>query len=292
MRTILGRWGRGPAAAAFVLVAATAVSGCGAGSSADASGKEEVAAAFYPLAYAAQQIGGSRVNVVNMTPPGTEPHDLELSPGDVRAVRSAALVLVLGHGFQPQLEEAAGSGKSVLSLLDTPGLGRFASGDPHVWLDPLRFAVIARRIGAALHRRTAAARFVLRLRALDRAYRTGLARCMRHDLVTSHAAFAYLAQRYGLQQIAITGLSPEAEPAPHDLERVIAVVRRTGATTVFFEPLVSPRIAQTVAREAHVGTAVLDPIEGLTPSEERRGADYFTLMRQNLAALRRGLGCR
>jgi zinc transport system substrate-binding protein len=109
--------------------------------------------------------------------------------------------------------------------------------------------------------------------------------------VTGHEAFAYLALRYGLRQVAITGLSPEAEPAPRDLERVIAVVRQTGARTVYTETLVSPKLAETVARETGARTAVLNPIEGLTPEEQRRGADYFTLMRQNLAVLRKGLGC-
>jgi len=110
--------------------------------------------------------------------------------------------------------------------------------------------------------------------------------------VTSHEAFAYLAQRYGLKQVAITGLTPEAEPAPKDLQRVVELVRRTHATTIFFETLVSPRIAETVARETHAKTAVLDPIEGLTPAEASRRDDYFALMRANLAALRGALGCR
>jgi len=130
------------------------------------------------------------------------------------------------------------------------------------------------------------------MRALDRVYRAGLADCERREIVTSHEAFAYLADRYGLEQIAISGLSPEAEPTPKDLERVVAAVRATGAAIVFFEPLVSPRVAETVAREAGVKTAVLNPLEGLTESEEERGADYFTLMRANLTVLREALSCR
>jgi zinc transport system substrate-binding protein len=249
-------------------------------------------AAFYPLAFAAEQVGGRSVSVRNLTPAGAEPHDLEVSPSDVAALRSADLVLLLGHGFQPQLEAAAGHGARVLRLLDTAGLRRFADGDPHVWLDPLRFALIVRRIGTALHRPAAAAALERRLHVLDAAYRRGLAHCARHDVVTSHEAFAYLGERYGLRQIAITGLSPEAEPAPRDLQRVVALVRKTHTTTVFFETLVSPRIADTVAREAGATTAVLNPIEGLTPGQAERGDDYFTLMRANLAALRKALACR
>jgi zinc transport system substrate-binding protein len=265
---------------------ALAAVGCGDASSGDG---RQVVAAFYPLAYAAQQIGGNRFEVRNLTPPGTEPHDLEVTPKDVQRLRSARVVLLLGHGFQPQIEKAA-DGKRVLRLLDTPGLRRFTNGDSHVWLDPLRFALLARRIGAALG--APADRFVARLRALDRDYRRGLNYCARREIVTSHEAFAYLAARYGLRQVAITGLSPEAEPQPKDLERVVERIRQTGATTVFFETLVSPRIAETVAREAGAKTAVLDPIEGLTDSEKQRGEDYFSLMRSNLARLRAALGCR
>lgn len=265
--------------------------GCG-GSASSSNGKKRLVAAFYPLAFAAERIGGHGVDVTNLTPPGVEPHDLEASPGDVQKIQSADLVLLLGHGFQPQLEAAAGNGSNVELLLDTPGLNRFENGDPHVWLDPARFALIVERIGSALHERTTTERLVADLRALDREYRNGLAHCARHEIVTSHEAFAYLAQRYGLQQIGITGLSPEAEPTPGDLQHVIDVVRKTHATTVFFETLLSPRIADTVARETHTKTAVLDPIEGLTPAQAARGEDYFSLMRANLRALRGALGCR
>ena len=284
MRTIL----------TILLAAALAWSaaGCATSTSAQDQEKVQVAAAFYPLSFAAAVIGDGRVEVSNLTPPGAEPHDLEVSPGDVRRIRSADLVLLLGHDFQPQLEDAAGHGKRVLALLDTPGLDRFPNGDPHVWLDPRRYALIARRIGAALHEPRRAARLAERLRRLDAEYRKGLTRCARREIVTSHEAFAYLAQRYGLRQIAITGLSPEAEPAPRDLQRVVQLVRDTHATTIFFETLVSPRIAVTVARETGARTAVLNPIEGLTPSEARRGANYFSLMRANLHTLRQALGCR
>ena len=262
------------------------------GTKTSSNGRKRVVAAFYPVAYAAEQVGGTKVEVTNLTPPGVEPHDLEATPGDVQAIHSADLVLLLGHGLQPQLEDAAGRGKNMVWLLDTPGLQRFDNGDPHVWLDPVRYALIVRRIAQALARPQAAAGLEARLRALDRDYRRGLARCARHEIVTSHEAFAYVAQRYGLKQVAITGLTPEAEPAPKDLQRVVELVRRTHATTIFFETLVSPRIAETVARETHAKTAVLDPIEGLTPDEASRGEDYFTLMRANLRALRGALGCR
>jgi zinc transport system substrate-binding protein len=253
-------------------------------------GKTSVVAAFYPIAFAAAEIGGSRVDVANLTPPGVEPHDLEAKPSDVQKLESADLVLLMGHRFQPQLESAADKNHNVVLLLDTSGLRR-QDDDPHVWLDPNRFELIAERIGAALHQPKRTATFVAELHRLDGEYRAGLAHCARKEIVTSHEAFAYLAQRYGLEQIGITGVSPEAEPTPQALQHVIDVVRRTHATTVFFETLLSPRIADTVARETHTKTAVLDPIEGLTPSEADRGENYFTLMRQNLRNLRTALGC-
>jgi zinc transport system substrate-binding protein len=265
--------------------------GCG-GSDGHSSTRETVVASFYPLAFAAEQVGGEAVSVENLTPPGAEPHDLEVSPSDVSKIKSADLVLLLGHGFQPQLEDAAGSGPEVVALLDTPALDLHPDGDPHVWLDPIRYMKIVDRIGVVLRRPAAASRLLARLRKLDKDYRRGLADCARRDIVTSHEAFAYLAERYGLNQIAVTGLNPEAEPTPQALQQTVDVVRASDATTVYFERLVSPRLAETVARETGTKTAVLDPIEGLTDTERKQGADYFTLMRANLHALQAGLGCR
>ena len=275
----------------ILIVAAVACAGCGGGGSERASAKQSVVASFYPLAFAAQEVGGTTVDVRNLTPPGAEPHDLEATPGDVEKLRDADLVLLLGRGFQPQLEDAAGEGDRVVHVLDTPGL-RLDDGDRHVWLDPLRYALIAERVGSALGRPEAAGELSRRLRALDREYRDGLADCARREIVTSHEAFAYLADRYGLKEVAVSGSSPEGEPSPRDLERVVDAVREMGATTVFTEPLVSSRVAETISRETGTETAVLNPIEGLTEEEQERGADYFTLMRANLAALRKALSCR
>lgn len=275
----------------LVWLAALAVAGCQGPGASGRPGAAPVVAGFYPLAFAARQVAGPGVRVEDLTPPGAEPHDLEVSPGDVGLVRSARVVLLLGHGFQPQLEAAA-RGARVVTLLDTPGLPPLRTGDPHVWLDPVRYALIVERIGAVLHDRAGARGVAARLRRLDREYRLGLARCRRREIVTTHEAFGYLARRYGLRQVPITGITPEAEPAPADLRRVVALVRATHATTVFLETLVSPRIARTVARETGARTAVLDPLEGLTRAEAARGDDYFTLMRANLAELRRALACR
>lgn len=265
--------------------AVVVAAGCGGSQSTD--GRTRVVAAFYPLAYAAEQIGGATVEVRNLTPPGAEPHDVELSPREVEAVRSADVVLYLGGGFQPAVEQAvAGASGTVVDVL--PGLA--VGDDPHVWLDPIRYASLAREVGRALGRPSASLR--ARAMALDTDFRTALARCERRELVTSHAAFGYLARRYGLEQIALTGLSPDAEPNAQRIERLVRRVRVSGATTVFAERLVSQALAGTVAREAGSRVAVLDPLEGLTDADAGRGEDYFTLMRANLAALREGLGCR
>jgi zinc transport system substrate-binding protein len=255
--------------------------------------RSHLVAAFYPIAFAAEQLDPS-AQVENLTPPGAEPHDLEVTPQDVRDLQSANLVLLLGRGFQPQLESAAGGSTGVVvKLLDTPGLD-VRPGDPHVWLDPHRYALIVAEIARHLGPRADAnaKRLIAGLNRLDAEYRSGLADCQRHEIVTSHEAFGYLAPRYGLEQVAVSGISPEAEPTPGALQDAVDAVRRTGATTVFTEPLVSPKLAETVARETGAKTAVLNPIEGLTPDQESRGEDYFSLMRENLATLREALGCR
>lgn len=261
-------------------------------------------AAFYPLAFAAEQ-GAPQAEVTNLTPAGAEPHDLELTARDVERVRDADLVLHLA-GFMPALDDAVESGANGVDLLDGLELiegadehgdegeehaGEEAAVDPHVWLDPMRYAVIAERIAEELGDPADATSFVAALEKLDGEFRTGLSRCERRTIVTSHAAFGYLADAYGLEQITLTGISPEAEPSARAIEELVAEVEEEGATTVFFETLVSPDLAETVAREAGATTAVLNPLEGLTDEELAAGADYFSVMRENLSALRTALGC-
>jgi zinc transport system substrate-binding protein len=286
----------------FVLLAATACGGAHEGDSG-----EHVIAAFYPIAYAAERISPG-ADVENLTPAGAEPHDLELSPRDVEDIADAAVVLYF-EGFMPALDDAVGDHEGAVDLLADlrllpaaeahehgDGSGKEqteeAERDPHVWLDPLRYAAIARQIGVALEEPDAAGRLTADLRALDREYRRGLATCERRQIVTSHAAFGYLADVYELEQIPLTGVSPEAEPSARAIEGLVDEVQEEGATTVFFETLVSPRLAETVAREAGARVAVLNPLEGLTKDEIEDGADYFSIMRENLAALREALGCK
>ena len=274
----------------MILLALTAgATACGGTDAGAEGGRTEVVAGFYPLAFAAEEIGGGGVEVTNLTTAGAEPHDVELSVRDVERVRSADVVLFLGGGFQPSLEEAADSAEGeAVDLL--AGLDH-GEDDPHVWLDPIRFAEVAERIGAELGVEASARELVSRLRELDGEFRDGLAGCERREVVTAHDAFAYLGERYDLELIPIAGVTPEAEPSARDLEQVADLVRERGATTVFVEPLLSPDIAETVARETGAETATLDPLEGLTDEALDRGEDYFSAMRANLAALREGLSC-
>jgi zinc transport system substrate-binding protein len=291
----------------IALVAAAVLAGCG-GSGDEGSDARTVVASFYPLAYAVEQIGGSDVDVTNLTPAGVEPHDLELTARDVQRIREADVVLYLDEGFQPAVEDAVeGADGVVVDLLrglplrvpeghdehaDEEAEHETETSDPHVWLDPVLYARIARRIGEELGREEQANAFAERLESLDRELSRTLRSCRKREFVTSHAAFGYLAARYGLEQVPIAGVSPEAEPTPRALKEVVEHVREVDATTIFFETLVSPRVAETVAREVGARTAVLNPLEGLDDTEIARGDDYFSVMRANADALRKALECR
>jgi zinc transport system substrate-binding protein len=274
---------------ALALVLLTGLTACGEeAGSADEAETTDVVAAFYPLAWAAERVAGDTIELRNLTPAGGEPHDVELTARDVERIRSDDFVLYLGGGFQPAVEDAVeGAEGQAIDLLDEP-----VGGDPHVWLDPMRFARLVERVAEALGDAEDADEPVAELHELDRDFRSGLRRCAQREIVTSHDAFGYLARRYRLKQVAITGFSPEAEPTPRRLEKVVDRVRQTGATTVFFETLISPRLAKAVARETGARTAELNPLEGLTEDELEAGEDYLSVMRENLAALRNGLGCR
>ncbi|HET6531135.1 MAG TPA: metal ABC transporter substrate-binding protein [Actinoplanes sp.] len=296
-----------------VLLALGLTAGCGrvAATERDPS----VVTAFYPLEFLSSRLAGDTMTVTNLTKPGAEPHDLELTAEQMGRISNATLVVHLA-GFQPAVDEAVAQEAadrafdvgSVVELLpaeadhdhgeEAPGEHADAAGsrDPHVWLDPVRFAEITDALGERLATvnpahaadyRERAAGLHRDLDALNAEYAAGLRNCARREIVTSHTAFHYLADRYDLTEIGISGISPEAEPAPGRLAEVAHEARETGATTIFFETLVSPQVADTIAREVGATTAVLDPIEGLT----QPGADYLTVMRGNLAALRQALGC-
>ena len=293
-------------AAALVVAGAVGLAACSSGSpSAGSPAGDDVAvvASFYPLQFAAERVGGDLIQVTNLTKAGAEPHDLELTPRDVARVAKADLVIYLS-GFQPAVDDAVdGQARGVsLDVADAARLESLATGedavDPHFWLDPTRLAdvadAIAERLGSLRPDQAAeftanAAALRTDLQALDAELQQGLSTCSNTRLVTSHVAFGYLAERYGLEQIGIAGLSPEIEPRPAELARVATFVADHRVRTIYYETLVSPAIAETVAQETGAATAVLDPLEGL--SGKSAGTNYLDVMRANLATLRAGQPC-
>jgi len=306
---------RAVAAPAVLLLAlaggCSATADDGAAGSGSEGDKVTVVAAFYPLQFVAEQVGGDRVEVSTLVKPGTEPHDLELTPQQVGEIGDADVVAYLA-GFQPAVDEAVsndGSGKRFDAAAVQPlrdGYTPIEEGvleedekgkDPHIWLDPTRLAAVATAMATALGEvdeagaadyKARAAELDSRLRALDEEYRKGLATCARRSIVVSHNAFGYLADRYGLRQVGITGLTPEEEPSAARLAEVAEFAKANDVKVIFFETLVSPRIAQALAREVGATAQVLDPLEGL---EDPAKDDYFSVMRENLAALRPALSC-
>lgn len=280
----------------FVHIAITALLLAGCGSAAGDGDGTQVLTSFYPLEFVTERVGGDRIEVASLTPPGAEPHDLELTPRDVAEISEADLVVVL-DGFQPAVDTAV-EGQAPDTSLDVAPAADLEAGDPHFWLDPLRLADVADAVAERLVEMDPegaqtfgdnAADLRADLEALDGELSAGLAGCESTDLVTSHDAFGYLAQRYGLTQVGVAGLSPEAEPQPGALAEVTDYVSEHGVTTIFTETLVSPEISEAVAAETGASSAVLDPLEGLT--DESAGDDYLEVMRSNLDALREGLRC-
>jgi zinc transport system substrate-binding protein len=306
---------------ASILTASALLAGCGS-SDADASGSgRQAVASFYPLAWVTERVAGDGWTVDNLTQPGQEPHDLDLTIAQTASLDSADLV-VLEEGFQPAVDAAAENSDApivdaaaVVDLIpategdhdhegetedehaEEEGNDDHGDLDPHFWLDPLLVADFADSVadelaevdpdGAQAYADNAAA-LRAELETLDEDYTSGLATCERSTTVVSHQAFAYLT-RYGLEFEAIAGLSPDAEPTAADLAHLQEVIEADGVTTVFSERLVSPKMAETLAGDLGVTTAVLDPLEGL--SDETAGEDYLSIMRSNLSALQQANGC-
>ncbi|WP_338676568.1 metal ABC transporter substrate-binding protein [Streptomyces sp. SCSIO 30461] len=287
--------------------------------------KLAVVASFYPMQYLAEQIGGEHVAVTTLTKPGVEPHDLDLKPRQVSELRQAGYILYL-KGVQPAVDDAvaqAGVEHTVdagtLTELEAHGTatggddhghgeGEGGGGgghdehggqDPHVWLDPVKYAEIARGVGKSLEKAdpshaTAYAKntdaLLAKLNALNTSFTAGLKNTDTRTFITTHAAFGYLAERYRLEQQGIAGLDPESEPSPARIRELQRVAKQDKVTTVFFETLASDRTAKTLAGDTGLKTDVLDPLEGIT--DRSKGDDYIAVMESNLTALRKALGAR
>lgn len=285
-----------------------------------------VVASFYPLWEFTRQVAGDRATVTVLVPPGVEPHDWEPAPQDVARLERAQVFVYNGAGFEPWVDKLLGnlSGKGPMVAVATQGIdllpadlpghdhgqrakGRAAAGvvsarqDPHAWLDPVLAQQQVNTIGAVLAQadpenaeqyRANAAAFRARLATLDERFRQGLGDCTRREIVAAHASFGYLAKRYRLTQMPVMGLSPESEPSPAQLAQIVRFARRHTVRYIFFETLVSPKLAETLAREVGARTLVLNPLEGLTGDEEAAGKGYVAIMGDNLTNLRAALDCR
>ncbi len=316
-------------ALALVLSACGGSASDGGSSPSGSAGPLRVVAGFYPLAYAAEQVGGDAVEVINLTPPGGEAHDLELSPQQVAEIGEADLILYI-PGFQPALDEAIEQVAPDRALNVTEALALLPAedhaheeeaahadegdhaheeeaghtdegdhgaleGDPHVWLNPLNMATIGDEIASRLTALDAAGPFTAGAQALTASmnvlndeWAQGTAECRSRDLVVSHEAFGYLAEQYDFAQIGIAGLTPDSEPSPARLAEVSDLVRERGITTIYYETLVDPAVAETLAAETGTTTAILDPLEGLL---EGSTETYVTVMQANLEQVRTGQGC-
>ncbi|MEU6282633.1 metal ABC transporter substrate-binding protein [Streptomyces sp. NPDC047028] len=281
------------------------------------TGRFDVVASFYPMAFLAERIGGSHVHVTSLTSPGQEPHDLELSPRQIASLQDSDAVLYLKN-LQPSVDDAVAQ-STVRTKIDAASLTTLeehgnevgghaaahdsgthpegAAKDPHIWLDPVRYAQVAAGVGRAFEKadpdhaadyRENTAALVRQLNDLDTRFRTGLAHTKSKVFITTHAAFGYLAERYGLTEEAVNGLDPESEPSAARVRDLEHMARADGVTTVFYETLVSDKTARTIAGDAGLRTDVLDPLEGITGKS--RGTDYFSVQDANLTALRKALG--
>ncbi|MDQ7991678.1 MAG: metal ABC transporter substrate-binding protein [Propionicimonas sp.] len=295
---------------------AGSLAACGSAQTGTPAAGLTAAVAFYPFEFVVERVGGDLVDVENLTTPGAEPHDLELTPKQVGLLSTADLV-VFQSGFQPAIDTALEQA-SPQRTVDVADFVEFLPAgeddhaeeehageedehgalDPHTWLDPTNLAAVAEHVRDALAqaRPEAAAEFgsntdalLAELDTLDKELSAGLANCSLRTFITSHAAFGYLAHRYDLEQVGIRGLEPDAEPSAARIAEVQQIATREGVTTIFFETLVSPVVAESIAHDLGLATDVLDPLEGLTDAS--RGSDYLEVMRANLAALQKANSC-
>ncbi len=303
--------------------ASTSSEGATTGSS--STGKLHIITSFYPMEEFTSKVAGDLADVEVLIPPGTEPHDWEPTPQDIAKMTEASMIVYNGAGMEgwiDQVKDSLGSNGPVLveaskgvQILqgteeeDHEHEGEEEAGhseeahdhggfDPHVWLSPKQAQNEVKNIEAALvqldpthanqYKQNADA-YIKELTQLDSDYTKGLSNTKRKDFITQHAAFAYMARDYGLTQVPISGLSPEQEPTAAQMAKVVDFAKQHSVKTIFFETLVSPKIAETIANEVGAKTAVLNPLEGLTDDQVKAGENYITVMKENLAGLEKAL---
>lgn len=292
----------------LLLVAA----GCVSPSAAPTDGTLSVVTSFYPIGEFARQVGGGRVRVEVITPAGTEPHDYEPTARQVAAAYASDVFLFNGGGVDAWAEKISGQASEngarvaeMASAIDTLPAAEGdeesdAQFDPHFWLDPelakrevelIRDTLTAADPAYAETYAANATAYAATLDRLDDAYRSGLSSCANPTVVSSHATLAYVADAYGFDVISISGLSPEEEPSAGRIASIAELAKEKKIEYIYFETLVSPRIAETIAEEIGAMTLVFNPLEGLTQEETAAGKTYVSVMEDNLTNLKTGMMC-
>lgn len=272
------------------------------------SNKIQVTASFYPLYYFASEIGGDKAEVKNITPAGSEPHDYDPSTQDIARIESGDM-LILNGSVEAWGDKIKDNLKGTNVKIIVAGEGLLARQlteegetmqDPHIWLNPQLVKKEVQKITEGyIEIDPANSNFYkegerqlnTKLDQLDSLYEQGLENCATRDFITSHEAFAYLADRYNLNQVAISGVSPDEEPSAQQLAEVAEFAKKNNVKYIFFETLISPKLSETIANEVGAQTLVLDPIEGLSDDDIKQGKNYFTVMEDNLKNLQTALSC-
>jgi zinc transport system substrate-binding protein len=263
------------------------------------SSKLSVVASFYPLYDFAKHVGGDKVEVTNVTPAGAEPHEYEPSPQMLVTAQKSDVFIFNGEWLEPWTDNFIKDYKGTL-VMGGDGISLLKNNDPHFWLDPVLAQKMVNSIRDGLIKADPANKeyysrnaksYVAKLADLDQAYRSGLGHCDQRAVVVSHDALEYLANRYDFETLPIAGISPEEEPSAARLAELSKIVKEKGIKYVFFESLVSPRLADTIAQETGAKTLVFDPLEGLSDADQKQGKDYLSVQRENLENLRSALAC-
>ena len=284
------------------------LAGCNAETGTQPSDKRlAVYTSFYPLYDFAAKIGGDKIKAVNLVPPGTEPHDWEPAPSDITALEKADVFIYNGAGMEHWVDKVLGTlqNKELIPVEAAAGITLLGgqrdhgeSPDPHVWLSPRNAKKEMENIKNAFARADPGHReyyeenydrYAAELDQLDWECKDALSPFTGGDIVVAHEAFGYLCADYGLNQVPVEGLSPDSEPSPGRMAEIISFVQERNVKVIFFEELVSPKVAETIAKATGTKTDVLNPIEGLTDEQQAGGSDYFSVMRENLAALKAAL---
>ncbi len=266
--------------------------------------KLAVVTTIYPMYDFVKNIAGDRAEVINLVPAGMEPHDFELSTGDMRLLEQAEVFVYNGAGMEHFVDKtlAALDNDRLLTVEAAAGIlpakTEEGNDDPHTWLSVANAIAEAEAIKEALIQADPAGReyyedhfaaYRDRLEKLDERYREELSGCAGDTIVVAHEAFGYLCREYGLKQEAIEGLTADSEPDSARMREIIDLCRGQNIRVIFFEELVSPKVAEAIAGEVGAKTMVLNPIEGLSGEQQEQGLDYIGLMEENLEALKQAL---